>query len=427
MPGPAPQLPLDAFLNRRARAADAVGDDAVLVVATHPEMTYSNDVEHRFRPHSDFWYLTGFDEPEAVLVLEGDSGTSTLFLRERHPEREVWTGRRLGLERAGEALGVDRVQAFGDLSRRIGGLVGKRQLLGNFEHDPGTRTRIRRAAGHEEDGREITATMRLRKDPDEIRLLRRAADVGVRAFEEAARLVRPGSSEHAVEGALLSTYRRAGSTGPGYQPIVGAGRNAAVLHYTRNQDPIKDGQLVLVDAGCEWGYYNSDITRTFGSGGWSDEQADLYDLVLESQKAALREVRPGNTIRDPHHAACRVLAEGLVERGILEGDPEKLVEAGDHRAFYMHGTSHFLGLDVHDVGGYRAQGNGEPTKLEPGMVITVEPGLYFNPDYAQVPAGLSGIGIRIEDDVVVTEDGLLNLTKGLPTNRDELDSLVGKA
>ncbi|MGB1585584.1 MAG: aminopeptidase P N-terminal domain-containing protein [Thermoplasmatota archaeon] len=413
--GPAPQLPLEAFQRRRERLADQL--DGTLVVATNPELTYSNDVEHRFRPHSDFWYLTGFAEPGAVLVLD-EGGRSTLFCRARDAKAEVWTGRRLGLDRATEALGVDGVYAIDELGDVLPRILGKRTYQ-ITEHNPDIAEILANHAPDSDPGTDLVAEMRLRKDAAEIDLLRQACDVGAAAMREALPLARAGGTEYGVEAALLRHYRGAGSTGPGYPAIVGAGANAAILHYIENRASIQAGDMVLVDAGCEWGYYNSDITRTVPADGrFSDAHADLYNLVHAAQKAALVQVAPGKTLQDVHIAASKVLMEGFVERGWMKDEDG----ADGMRRFYMHGTSHYLGLDVHDAGRYKI--DGQSRTLEPGMVITVEPGLYLNPDFTDLPAGLDPLGIRIENDVVVTSDGREDLLAGLPTDLDGVEGLL---
>lgn len=420
-PGPDPQLGPEVFARRRARVAEALEDDEVLVVATHEEAVHSNDTHYRFRPHSDFWYLTGFGEPEAALVLRGDSGASALFLRERQRDAEIWTGRRLGTERAVEVLGVDRAHAFDEIGRGLRDELRGAKVRAVTEHH---RTVQAALPGDVAPGRSIVADQRVRKDADELRLLREAARIGNEAQLASWDEVRAGRREHHVEARLLQTYAAAGSTGPGYPPIVGAGANAAILHYIDNRAPIEAGDLVLIDAGCEWGYYNSDITRTLPADGkWTDEQRAWYDVVLRAQEAAIAEVRPGNTFDAPHRAAVEALTAGLVELGVLEGDVAALIEAEEHRRFYMHGTSHFLGLDVHDAGRYKVEG-GASRPLEPGMVLTVEPGLYANPDFTDLPAGLTPLGIRIENDIVVTEDGCEDLQAGLPVDPDDMAAIV---
>ncbi len=390
----------EAFAKRRARIAQEL--DGTLVVATHPVTTYSNDVEHVFRPHSDFWYLTGFAEPDSVLVLQ-PSGESTLFLRPRKPEAEIWTGRRLGVDAAPDALGVDKALPIDELATLPDMLEGDVvAITGHHEAHHYVEGAM------PEDGAPLLAKHRVIKDQDEIALMQKAADIGCDAMRMAAAGIAPGVTEYQIEAELLHAYKAAGSTGPGYPPIVGTGANAAVLHYIENRDTVKDGDMVLIDAGCEWGYYNSDITRTYAVGDVPALHRELHGVVLAAQEAAIAQVKPGNTIRHPHEAAARVLAQGLSDLGVLDADPEKILKS-QLRNHFMHGTSHFLGLDVHDVGHVK-HGN-EARKLEPGMVITVEPGLYFNSDFA--PSKIEGLGIRIEDDILVTEDGHRNLTADL--------------
>lgn len=415
LPGPGPQLGTDVFAKRRARVAEDLQDDQVLVVATHREALHSRDVHHRFRPHSDFWYLTGFNEPGAALVLEGDTGHSTLFLRQRKPAAEIWTGRRLGIENAPDVLGVDAAMDHDDLAKRLPRLVGDREALGVVGHDPETAHLLPDA----ETAGDLIARRRMIKDAAEVEMMRAAARMGNEAMLAALPAAKAGAYEFQVDAALRYVYHGAGSTGPSYPPIVGAGANAAVLHYIDNQARIGDGDLVLVDAGCEWGYYASDITRTVpASGRFNDMQRTLYDIVHAAQKAAIAKVRPGNTFRDPHDTAVRVLTEGLVEAGILRGDVDALIDDDAYRSYYMHGTSHFLGLDVHDVGSPKDE-DGGPRRLEPGMVLTVEPGLYFNPDFAELPDGIAPLGIRLENDIVVTEDGHEDLQADLTCDADD--------
>lgn len=425
--GPEPQLPLETFRRRRERLADALGDGAVLVVATNPQTTFSNDVEHVFRPHSDFWYLTGLAEPESVLLVEGGTGRSDLWLRTRKPEAEVWTGRRLGVERAAEALGVDAAHPIDDLGADLKRRLAGKRVHACTDHHPDVDEHLHNAVGDTDPGScRALHEMRLRKDPDEVRMLREAARLGNEAMELGLGRIAPGTMEYEVEAAILHHYRTHGSTGPGYPPIVGTGANAGILHYIENRARIEAGDLVLVDAGCEWGYYNSDITRTApASGEWTSLQRELYDLVREAQVAALREVRPGVPVKAPHQAAARVLAGGLVDMGWIDGPVETVMEKQTFRSHFMHGTSHFLGLDVHDVGGYTDE-DGGPRLLEPGMVLTVEPGLYVNPDFAAAPPGVPPLGIRIENDVVVTEDGHEDLQAGLAADADEVAALVAE-
>ncbi|MCA1818583.1 MAG: aminopeptidase P N-terminal domain-containing protein, partial [Halobacteriales archaeon] len=419
---------------------------------THPTHTYSNDVDFLFRPHSDFWYLTGLDEPQAVLVLRGGSGATSIFVRERRKEAEIWTGRRLGVERAEETLGIDRALPFGELSQRLPGILGRDKVHAVSSHEPHVQRRVAKAAGRRlvaepvarrpggpeakptrrakrrvppPHGRVLLHEMRLVKDAEEMRMLQKACDLGVAAHLRAAAAIRPGGREHEVEAAFGYHARHHGSTGNGYPSICGCGPNAAVLHYVTNRDELRTGEPFLIDAGCEWGYYTSDITRTYPVGGaFTRVQERLYDLVLAAHKAAMAKVRPGNAFRAPHEAALETLTAGLVDLGYIEGPYEEALKAKRSASYFMHGTSHWLGLDVHDAGGL-TELDGTPRKLREGMVLTVEPGLYFNPDYAACPKEAEGIGIRIEDDVAVVDGGRRNLTRGLPVASAAVSALVG--
>ena len=451
--GPAPQLPREAYAARRRRLARDMGDGNALVIATHTMKQFSNDVDYPYRPHSDFWYLTGFGEPGAVLVLEGGSGRTTLFLRDRKKEAEIWTGRRLGVARAPGVLGVDKAHPIEEIGDRLPGLLkGHKRIHGIAKHDPWVQLRLARAAGRRlvadkgapkvggpesalinkgkrdpppAHARALLHAQRLVKEPAELKMLKVACDLGVEAHLQAAPGIRAGRREFSVEADFVHHARTHGSTGVGYPSICGCGPNAAVLHYVTNQDKLAKGHLFLIDAGCEWGWYTSDITRTYPVGGeFSRMQGDLYDLVAAAHKAGLREVRPGNEFRAPHKAAVDTIAAGLLDLGLLEGSFESAVKEQTYRRYFMHGTSHWLGLDVHDAGG-PTEADGSPRKLREGMCLTVEPGLYFNPDFAPCPPGTVGIGIRIEDDVAVGPDGPRNLTRRLPSERDAVASLVG--
>ena len=419
-----PRIPVEAYPARRARLADALGDGHALVVATHAEALHAHDVHHRFRPHNDFWYLTGFGEPHSILVLLGGSGESHLFLDERDPKQEIWTGRRLGVERAKDTVGVDHAHPISDLDRRLADLVKGHTVQVVAEHDPRMQERIRNTIGEIPDGCPLLAEARCIKDADEVAMMQAAADAGMAGHLAAFPELRAGRNERHAEAAFLHAIRMAGSEGPGYPPIVGTGPNAAVLHYIDNAAQIAPGDLVLMDAGCEWGYYNSDITRTVPADGeWTSLQREIYATVLAAQDAAIAKVRPGNRFRDPHDAAVEVLVQGLTDLGILDGDADKALDAEVHGDFYMHGTSHYLGLDVHDPGRTR-DADGKSRVLEPGMALTIEPGLYFNPDYAPLPNGVPSLGIRIENDLVVTTEGHRDLTAALARDPDELAALV---
>lgn len=372
---------MDIFADRRERLRDQL-DDRPLVVSTNPETQYSNDVHNRFRPHNDFWYLTGFAEPGATLVMEGDK--DTLFVRPRDPKAEIWNGRRMGVERV-EQLGM----VGQDADQLSGFLKDKEPVVAGAE-----------SPWDGDDASPLLAEMRLRKDEFEAEQLLEANRIGCIAMERALACAKPGNYEYHMDAELHATYREHG-TWPGYPPIVGAGANAAVLHYTENNARIKDGEFVLVDAGCEWGYYNSDISRTTFVGEPDAIHRDLYALVQSAQDEAIAAVQPGALIRDPHRAATRVLTNGLMDLGLMEKE--------EHiRRYFMHGTSHWLGLDVHDAGDYKV--DEKERALEPGMCLTIEPGLYFNPDFAVCPEQVAGIGIRLENDLLVTDEGHKDLT-----------------
>jgi Xaa-Pro aminopeptidase len=449
--GPAPQLPREAYQARRRRLAEAMGAGNALVVATHTLKQFSNDVDYPYRPHSDFWYLTGFSEPGAVLLLEGGSGRTTLFLRDRKKEAEIWTGRRLGVARAADTLGIDRAHPIEEFGDRLPDLLrGVKRVHGVAKHDPWVQIRLARAAGRRlvadkgppkvggpessllkakrgapsRHARSLLHEMRLVKEPAELKLLKVACDLGVEAHLQAAQGIRPGRREFAVEASFAHHARSHGSTGVGYPSICGCGPNAAVLHYVSNLDTLRKGRLFLIDAGCEWAWYTSDITRTYPVGGeFTRVQGEMYDLVAAAHNAALREVRPGKEFRAPHQKAVEVITTGLIDHGFIPGPFETAVKEQTYRRFFMHGTSHWLGLDVHDAGG-PSEADGSPRKLREGMCLTVEPGLYFNPDFADCPPQTTGIGIRIEDDVAVGSDGPRNMTRRLPSERDALAGLL---
>ena len=401
----------------------------------------NHDSEYRFRPESDFWWLTGFAEPESALVvlppLEGSApARHVLYLREKDREREIWTGRRLGLEAAPARLLVDEARPIARIWDDLP------QLLKNYprivartglEPERDQRlldliTRLRWAARGMVvppiellDVAPFTHELRLKKSPEEIEQIRRAAAVTREAHLAVMRECRPGLREYELDALLEHTFRRRGSTGAAYTSIVAGGANACVLHYVENDAPLVDGELVLIDAGAEWQYYASDVTRTFPvNGRFSSEQRQLYEVVLEAQLAAIAAVRPGVSFVSVHERALRVLVEGFVRLGLLAGTVEASIENEAYRRFYMHRTSHWLGLDVHDCGAYVV--DGASRSLEPGMVLTIEPGCYVARDEEEVDPRWRGIGIRIEDDVLVTANGCEILTPGIPKSVDEVEA-----
>jgi len=440
----APPFPPDVFASRRAlvleRMAKIAPGPSVAVFPSTPIAVRNHDVDHPYRADSDLFWLTGFEEPEAVAVLSTTDKPFTLFVRPRDREKEIWNGRRSGVDGAKTAFGADAAFTVDALDKELGEAVaGKRTLFYRLGGpDPGFDARIARilqglrmraragggAPARIEDPGQIVHEMRLRKRPEEMTALRKAVEITRRGHLAAMQTGRPGSYEYEVQAALEREFRGGGGRGWGYYPIVAAGVNATVLHYNENSDPVRDGDLVLVDAGGEVDLYTADVTRTFpASGRFSDPQRAAYELVLGAADEAIAKTRPGVTIDELHEGAVRRLTEGMVKLGLLQGDADKLIKEGAFRRYYMHRTSHWLGLDVHDAGNYRDE-TGAPRKLEPGMVFTIEPGLYVAPDDERAPAQLRGIGIRIEDDILVTEHGHENLTAAIPRTVAEVEKAV---
>jgi Xaa-Pro aminopeptidase len=432
--------PAGMYAAHRARALrELEARGAAALVPTARAKLRNHDSEYRFRPDSDFWWLTGFDEPEAALVLLpplGDRGArSVLFLRDREREKEVWTGRRLGVVAAPARLGVEEAYPIGELATRLPKLLA------------GYRRLCYRAGCDEERDREVLALLarlraqsraplpppqelvdpaavlhelRLFKDEQELAAMRRAAAITAEAHLAAMRATRPGAREHEIEALIEYEFRRRGSTGPAYGTIVVGGANACVLHYVRNDAELAAGELLLVDAGAEWEYYASDVTRTHPVGGRFDpERRALYEVVLRAQRAALELARPGEAFDALHRRAVETLVEGLCGLGLLPEEPRRCLETESYKRFYMHRTSHWLGLDVHDAGAYVV--GGASRKLEPGMVLTVEPGLYVAEDEESVEPRWRGIGVRIEDDVLITAGGHEVLTAAVPKEPDEVE------
>ncbi|MEE4329453.1 MAG: aminopeptidase P N-terminal domain-containing protein, partial [Wenzhouxiangella sp.] len=392
-----------------------------------------------FRQDSDFLYLTGFNEPQAVLALlpGREAGEQILFCRERDPERERWDGPRLGLDGAREALGMDDAFPIDDLDEILPGLMeGCQRVFHLVGKDPTFdqrvitwRNRLRALHKGERGPGELVSLepllheQRLIKSHDEIRCMRRAAKISARAQFRAMQVCRPGRTEAELTAELLHEYQRNGCP-PAYMPIVAGGANALILHYIANDQPLPDDGLVLIDAGCESDGYAADISRTFPvSGRFSAAQRDVYDIVLAAQAAAIDQVRPGRPFQAYHEAAVEVLTRGLIDLGLLEGTVEDNIEQASYRRFYMHKTGHWLGLDVHDVGDYRIEG--ESRVLEKNMVVTVEPGLYIGAE-DDIPEALRNIGIRIEDDIRVTADAPDNLTADVPSDPDRIETVMAR-
>ena len=428
-----------AVLKERRRAASVALGTGVLVLPAAAVQLQSRDGERPYHPDRDLYYLTGATEPETVAVLTGGADPELhLFVRERDAEAELWHGPRLGPAGTAERLGPDACHPLGELERRLPELLrGADRVFFRLGADDYVERHVRDALAYARgrgartgtgpravvDPGEILDELRLVKDTHELSLLRRAAEITVAGHLEAARRIAPGDGEWTVEAALHAAFRGAGGGGPAYESIVGSGANACVLHYVDNTSTIEDGALVLVDAGAEYGFYNGDVTRTYPAGGRLEgAQRDVYEIVDAARAAAVVAVKPGCPVAAVHDTATRVLVEGLVSLGVLQGDVEQLIADQAHKPFYPHQTSHWLGLDVHDPGDYARLG--VPRDLVPGMVLTVEPGLYFRPSHEATPARFSGIGVRIEDDVVVTSDGREVLTANLPTAADDVTALV---
>ncbi|MCD8521707.1 MAG: Xaa-Pro aminopeptidase [Saccharospirillaceae bacterium] len=428
------------YAKRRRQLMELMSPNSIAIVPSAPVTVRNRDVEHPFRQDSDFYYLSGFAEEHAVLVLipGREHGEYVLFCQEKIKEQEIWTGRRVGPEAAPEVLGCDDAFPISDIDDILPGLIeGKDRIYASLGVSPNfdnqlmqwvnhIKTQVRNGATppHEFSALDhLLHDQRLIKSPAEIKVMQKAADISAEAHTRAMQMVRPGMFEFELEAEIMRTFIAAGSRWPAYPSIVGAGENACILHYTHNNMMINDGDLILIDAGCELDYYAADITRTFPANGkFSAEQKAMYQLVLDAQYAAIEQIKAGNHWNQPHEAAVRVLVEGLVQHGLLSGDVDELIENQEYRQFYMHKTGHWLGMDVHDVGEYRI--GGEWRILEEGMVMTVEPGLYISPDDETVDAKWRGIGIRIEDDVVVTKNGCKVLTAAVVKEIDDIEALM---
>lgn len=430
------------FLRRRqALLAKMTPASAALIFAA-PEATRSADSEYPYRQNSDFWYFTGFNEPEAVLVLIKSDNThnhSVLFNRLRDKTAEIWFGRRLGQEAAPESLAVDRALAFSEINEQLHLLLNGLDVVYHAQGEHAYADSILFAAldklrrGSRQnlfapatltDWRPWVHEQRLFKSEEEIAVMRRAGEISALGHTRAMEKCRPGMFEYQLEGEILHEFTRHGARFPSYNTIVGSGENGCILHYTENESEMRDGDLVLIDAGCEYKGYAGDITRTFPvNGKFSAPQRAIYDIVLESLETALKLYRPGTSMQEVTEKVVRIMVNGLLNLGLLKGETDQLIADNAHRQFFMHGLSHWLGLDVHDVGSY---GPERSRVLEPGMVITVEPGLYIAPD-ADVPAQYRGIGIRIEDDILITADGNENLTASVVKSADEIEALMAAA
>jgi Xaa-Pro aminopeptidase len=438
-PDPIAGIPASTFSKRRAAAFLHLGS-GVLVLPAAPLLLRTRDTEHAYRPDSELYYLSGATEAGSVAVLVG--GTEplfALFVRDRDADAELWTGPLLGPDAAHERYGADITHGLSELAERLPPLLqrgdrifyrpGRGDVVERLVLEALARARARgqrQGTGPRAivDPGEVLDELRLRKDAHEIERLRAAAALSVEGHRVGASAVAPGAGEWVVHAAIDGSFRRGGASGPAYETIVGSGANACVLHYVANRREMQDGELVLVDAGAELALYAGDVTRTYPVGGrFSARQRAVYDVVEAARAEAVALVRPGVAISEVHDAAVRVLVDGLVCLGVLEGEPDGLIEGGAYRPFYPHQTSHWLGLDVHDPGDYARAG--VPRALEPGMVFTVEPALYFRPDAGGSAESYAGIGVRVEDDVLVTATGHENLTAALPTAAEEVEALAG--
>ena len=426
---------------RQALLAQMQPGSAAIIFAA-PEAARNADSEYPYRQSSDFWYFTGFNEPEAALVLIKSNDThnhSVLFNRVRDLTAEIWFGRRLGQQAAPAKLGVDRALAFSEIDDQLyqllNGLDAVYHAQGEYAYadDILFRALDKLRKGSRQnlpappaviDWRPIVHELRLFKSAEELEVMRRAGEITALAHTRAMQKCRPGMFEYQLEGEIHHEFTRHGARYPSYNTIVGGGENGCILHYTENESELRDGELVLIDAGCEYQSYAGDITRTFPvNGKFTPAQRAIYDIVLESLETALRLYRPGTSIAEVTNAVVRIMVTGLANLGILKGEVDQLILDNAHRPYFMHGLSHWLGLDVHDVGYY---GTDRSRLLEPGMVLTVEPGLYIAPD-ADVPAEYRGIGIRIEDDIVITADGNENLTASVVKRADDIEALMAAA
>jgi Xaa-Pro aminopeptidase len=427
------------YAARRKRVLECIGE-GIAIIPTAPERIRNRDSDYLYRFDSYFYHLTGFPEPEAVLVLlGGDNPRSILFCRDKNPERELWEGIRFGPDAAKQEFGLDESYSINELDEHVPKMLANRTSL---YYAPGAepawdgriigwlnairaQSRSGTTAPTEiRDVRLVLDEMRLFKDESELATMRRAADISSKAHVRAMRATRPGCNEFQIEAELLYDFRRLGAQYPAYWPIVAGGPSACILHYRENNAVLEDGSLLLIDAGCELDGYAADITRTFPvNGRFSTPQRQIYDLVLASQAAALAAVKPGNHWNAPHEAAVRVLAQGFIDYGLCQGTVDEVLESEDYKRFYMHRTGHWLGLDVHDVGEYKRDGDWRV--LEPGMTLTVEPGCYIRPA-DNVPEKYWNIGVRIEDDVLVTAHGCQVLTDATPKQARDIEAIVGR-
>jgi Xaa-Pro aminopeptidase len=428
------------YSRRRKELMATMGPNSIAVVPAAQQLVRNRDVEYPFRQDSDFHYLSGFDEPDAVMVLLPGrrQGQYVMFCQERDPDKELWNGYRSGPEGVCANYGADDAFPISDIDDILPGLMEGRERIyyamgraQDFDRRimdwlNTIRSKVRSGAhppGEFVDLDHLLHEMRLLKSPAELKLMRRAATISAAAHVRAMQVCRPGLNEYHLEAELQHEFMTNGCRNWAYPPIVGAGENGCILHYTENNRTLKEGDLVLIDAGCELEGYAADITRTFPVGGvFNPAQAQLYQLCLDAQLAAIDSIRPGATWNTPHDVAVRVLTDGLRKLGLLKGQLQRLIDKQAYQPFYMHRTGHWLGMDVHDVGDYKI--GDQWRELEPGMVLTVEPGIYVAPGNTKVAKKWRGIGIRIEDDVIVTDDGCEVLSHAVPKQLGEIEALM---
>ena len=436
-------IPKSEYARRRKALMAQMEPNSIAILPAAPVYIRNRDVEHIYRQDSDFQYLSGFPEPEAVIALipGREHGEYVLFCRERDPLRELWDGLRAGQDGAISQYGADDAFPIGDIDDILPGLIEGRDRVyssmgTNHEFDRQLmewinviRSKARQGATPPNEFitlEHLLHDLRLYKSAAEVKVMKEAAEISCRAHVRAMQASRAGLFEYHLEAELDYEFRKGGAKMPAYGSIVAAGKNACILHYRENDAPLKDGDLVLIDAGCEIDCYASDITRTFPvSGKFSPEQKAIYELVLASQEAAFKEIGPGKHWNQAHEATVQVITAGLVELGLLQGDVAELIATEAYKPFYMHRAGHWLGMDVHDVGEYKV--GGEWRELEVGMAMTVEPGIYIAVDNQDVAKKWRGIGVRIEDDVVVTKTGCEILTRGVPKTVAEIEALMAAA
>lgn len=428
------------FARRRKALMELMDDNSIAIVPAAPERTRSRDTEHHYRQDSDFYYLSGFAEPQSVLVLipGREHGEYVLFCRDKDVQREIWDGYRSGPEGACADFLADDAFPIDDIDEILPGLIeGRERVYYAMGKDSGfdahvmewvnsIRAKVRAGAtppGEFLDLDHFLHELRLFKSAAEQRVMREAAEISARAHIRAMQSCKPGMWEYQLEADIMHEFGQSGARFAAYNSIVGGGDNACILHYIENSAKLRDGDLVLIDAGCEFDMYAADITRTFPvNGKFSGEQKQLYELVLKAQHAAFELVKPGNHWNEPHEASVRVISEGLIELGLLEGPLDKAIESESYKEFYMHRIGHWLGMDVHDVGDYKVAGQWR--LLEAGMTMTIEPGIYVSPSNDKVEERWRGIGIRIEDDVLITKEGCEVLSKDVPTSVAEIENLM---